>query len=350
LSATSSKSQSGKWMSDAFIHRQALCESDDIGENTRILAFAHVLAGARIGAGCEVGDGAFVDRDNSIGDRVKIGSGARLSSGVKLCDDVIVGTNATFSSEPNQCGAYLDDGQRTVVNAGASIGANATILTGVEIGRGANVSAGAVVTRSVPPNAIVVGNPAYIVGYSETRAADTSDQRILPSSPAAVDLGVRGVRLERFAEYSDLRGSLTAGDLPDDAVPFAPRRWFLVYDVPNQEVRGEHAHRVCHQFLVCVSGSMTVAVDDGTRRTEVTLDSPTLGLYVPPLVWASQFHYGPDSVLLVLASHPYDAGDYIRDYEIFLAAATKAESGDVTQKDAPKQASAAPMFEAHRAL
>jgi acetyltransferase-like isoleucine patch superfamily enzyme len=321
-------------MSDAFIHRQALCESDHIGENTRILAFAHVLADARIGTGCEVGGGAFVDRDSSIGDRVKIGSGARLSSGVKLCDDVVVGTNATFSSEPHQRGAYLDGAQPpTVVNAGASIGANATIWTGVEIGRGASVSAGAVVTRSVPPNAIVVGNPAYIVGYSETRAADTS---VLPSLPAAVDLGVRGVRLERFAEYSDLRGSLTAGDLPDDAVPFSPRRWFLVYDVPNQEVRGEHAHRVCHQFLVCVSGSMTVAVDDGTRRTEVTLDSPTLGLYIPPLVWASQFHYGPDSVLLVLASHPYDAGDYIRDYELFLAAATKAESGDVMRKDAPK--------------
>ena len=311
-------------MADAFIHEQALCESVKIGENTRIFAFAHVLAGARIGAGCEVGDSAFVDCDSRVGDRVKIGCGAQLSSGVKLCDDVVVGANATFSSEPHPRGPDPDGEQaRTVVNAGASIGANATILPGVEIGRGASVSAGAVVTRSVPPKAIVVGNPAYIVGYSETRTADINEQRILPSRPAAVELDVRGVRLERFAEYSDLRGSLTAGDLPDEAVPFVPRRWFLVYDVPNQEVRGEHAHIVCHQFLVCVSGSMTVAVDDGARRSEVTLDSPTLGLYVPPLVWASQFHYGPGSVLLVLASHPYDAGDYIRDYERFLAAATK---------------------------
>jgi UDP-2-acetamido-3-amino-2,3-dideoxy-glucuronate N-acetyltransferase len=312
-------------MADAFIHTQALCESEQIGENSRVLAFAHVLAGARIGVSCEVGDGAFVDRDSSIGDRVKIGGGVRLVSGVTLCDDVVVGANATFSSEPHRRGAYPDGEQpSTVVNAGASIGANATILAGVEIGRGASVSAGAVVTRSVPPNALVVGNPAYIVGYSETRTVDTSEQRIMPRQPATVELDVRGVRLERFAEYSDLRGSLTVGDLPDDAIPFAPRRWFLVYDVPNQEVRGEHAHRVCHQFLICVSGSMTVAVDDGERRTEVTLDSPTLGLYVPPLVWASQFHYGPDSVLLVLASHPYDASDYIRDYELFLAAATAA--------------------------
>ncbi len=310
-------------MADAFIHNQALCESDEIGQNTRILAFAHILPGVQIGAGCDIGDSAFVDRESAIGDRVKIGCGVQLSSGVKLCDDVVVGANATFASEPR---ARADGDKHTgaVVNAGASIGANATILPGVEIGRGASVSAGAVVTRSVPPNAIVVGNPAYIVGYSETRTVDTDAQHISRGRPATVELDVRGVRLERFAEFSDLRGSLTAGDVPDDAVPFVPRRWFLVYNVPDQEVRGEHAHRVCHQFLICVTGNMTVAVDDGERRTEVTLDSPTLGLYVPPLVWASQFHYDPDAVLLVLASHPYDADDYIRDYELFLTEATEA--------------------------
>jgi acetyltransferase-like isoleucine patch superfamily enzyme len=311
-------------MADAFIHEQALCESDEIGHNTQIHAFAHVLPGAQIGAGCEVGDNAFVDSESSIGDRVKIGCGVQLSGGIRLCDDVVVGANATFSREMRRHTTDRDDGRAdTVVNAGASIGANATILRGVEIGRGASVSAGAVVTRSVPPNAIVVGNPAYIVGYSETRTVDTHERRTLPARPGTVELDVRGVRLERFAEFSDLRGSLTVGDLPDDAVPFVPRRWFLVYDVPNQEVRGEHAHRVCHQFLICVAGSMTVAVDDGERRTEVTLDSHTLGLYVPPLIWASQFHYDPDSVLLVFASHPYDPGDYIRDYELFLSAAMK---------------------------
>jgi dTDP-4-dehydrorhamnose 3,5-epimerase-like enzyme len=90
--------------------------------------------------------------------------------------------------------------------------------------------------------------------------------------------------------------------------------------VPGREVRGAHAHRECEQFLICVHGSVRVAVDDGENRAEVTLSDPTEGIYVPPLVWASQFRYSPDAVLLVLASHPYDAADYIRDYGEFLAA------------------------------
>ena len=131
-------------------------------------------------------------------------------------------------------------------------------------------------------------------------------------------LGVGGAHLERFAEFSDLRGKLTAGELPGEAVPFEPRRWFLVYDVPSREVRGEHAHRVCHQFLICVAGQVRVAVDDGENRGEVILDAPTVGLYVPPRVWASQYRYDNSAVLLVLASHPYDPDDYIREYDSFL--------------------------------
>ena len=99
----------------------------------------------------------------------------------------------------------------------------------------------------------------------------------------------------------------------------------MVYDVPSQHVRGEHAHRQCWQFLTCVAGSVTVHVDDGLRRAEVALDSRARGVVVPPMVWASQFRYTPDAVLLVLASHPYDADDYIRDYGEFLALAGNAE-------------------------
>jgi acetyltransferase-like isoleucine patch superfamily enzyme/dTDP-4-dehydrorhamnose 3,5-epimerase-like enzyme len=309
-------------MSDAFIHDRALCETEHVGEGTRVLAFAHILGGARVGSRCEVGDGAVVEAGATIGDRVTLGCGVQLWSGVRLCDDVFVGANATFTSEQLPRSSHASDERtHTVVNAHASIGANATILAGVEVGRGATVGPGAVVTRSVPPNAIVVGNPAYIVGYSETMARDARARRPISVGPETVELDVIGVRLERTAEFSDLRGSLTAGDLPHEGVPFVPRRWFFVYDVPNQEVRGEHAHRVCHQFLVCVSGSMTVAVDDGEHRAEVVLDAPTLSLYIPPLVWASQFNYSPDSVLLVLASHSYDPSDYIRDYELFLEAA-----------------------------
>ena len=124
--------------------------------------------------------------------------------------------------------------------------------------------------------------------------------------------------------YSDSPSSptfaveLTAGEFPAEAIPFTPKRWFLVYDVPSREIRGEHAHRVCHQFLLCVSGRVTVSVDDGRNRGEVLLDDPTLGIYIPPLVWGSQYRYDADAALLVLASHPYDPDDYIREYDQFL--------------------------------
>jgi UDP-2-acetamido-3-amino-2,3-dideoxy-glucuronate N-acetyltransferase len=308
-----------KRVHDVFVHEQALCESDEVGPGTRIAAFARVLSGAQVGADCHIRDGALIEDGVVLADRVTVKSGARLSKGVRLEDDVVVGANATFTSDLSRDRRSTDRQSKAVVRKGASIGANATILGGVEIGIGAIVGAGAVVTRSVPPNAIVSGNPADIHGYTGESWHDPSPPGAAISELGTVELSVPGVCLQRFAEFSDLRGSLTAGEIPED-IPFAPRRWFIVYDVPNREVRGEHAHRVCHQFLICVSGSISVAVDDGKRRDEVTLDTPTLGLRIPPLVWASQFRYDPSSVLLVLASHPYDPADYIRDYDVFLTA------------------------------
>ena len=117
----------------------------------------------------------------------------------------------------------------------------------------------------------------------------------------------------------DIRGDLVAMELEKD-LPFVPRRSFLVFDVPNARVRGEHAHRVCHQALFCVSGSVRALADDGHVREEFVLDRPNLGLYLPPMIWGSQFQYSKDAVLLVFASHPYDANDYLRDYESFTAA------------------------------
>jgi UDP-2-acetamido-3-amino-2,3-dideoxy-glucuronate N-acetyltransferase len=304
-------------MSNFVVHKRALCESESIGVGTQIGAFSHVLAGAQIGADCKIGDGVFVDAQTVIGDRVIVQCGVQLWNGIRLSDDVTVGPNVTFTNDL----APQVEPPVTLVHLGASIGANATIMAGVEIGRGAIVGPGAVVTRSVPPNAIVTGNPAHIDGYTESPRPDEQTQVPASRAPGVIPLGVRGVSLRRFAEFSDLRGSLTAGELPSESAPFIPQRWFLVYDVPSREIRGEHAHRVCHQFLVCVSGSMTIAVDDGEHRAEVVLDEPTLGLHVSPLVWASQFRYDTDSVLLVLASHTYDPDDYIRDYEVFLSVA-----------------------------
>lgn len=311
-------------MNDVFVHERGICESEQVGPRTRIWAFAHVLPGARIGADCNICDGVFVEGGATVGDRVTIKSGVQLWDGIELEDDVFVGPNATFTNDPfPRSRAWLEEYPKTVVRSGASIGANATLLPGVEIGRGAMVGAGAVVTRPVPPNAIVSGNPARIHGYADSSSSSTASAARPGREPGRTMLGVQDVHVERFAEFSDLRGKLTAGELPSDGIPFEPRRWFLVYDVPSREVRGEHAHRVCHQFLICVSGQVSVAVDDGEQRSEVVLDGPTVGLYVPPRVWASQYRYDGDATLLVLASHPYDSDDYIREYEAFLSEVAK---------------------------
>ena len=116
--------------------------------------------------------------------------------------------------------------------------------------------------------------------------------------------------------FRDLRGSLTVGTF-DDVVPFVARRYFLVYDVPGTRVRGAHGHRVCAQFLSCVSGSTTVLVDDGNRRTEVVLNRPSLGLYVPAMIWSVQYKHSTNATVLVFASEEYDPDDYIRSYEEF---------------------------------
>jgi hypothetical protein len=217
-----------------------------------------------------------------------------------------------------------------VVRAGASIGANATILPGVEIGQSALVGAGAVVTRSVPPNAIVVGNPARLTGYVDSHPDPTNHAAPAPTVAERVTATkVRGVTLHALNYVKDLRGDLSAGEFERD-IPFPVRRYFVVLNVPNERVRGQHAHKQCHQFLVCPSGRVSVVADDGSTRQEFLLDSPSLGLFLPPMTWATQYRYSADAVLLVFASHFYDADDYIRDYGEYLAALAVVDTPPTT--------------------
>ena len=123
--------------------------------------------------------------------------------------------------------------------------------------------------------------------------------------------------MHRYARIRDLRGDLSIGEFERN-VPFQPKRYFIVYDVPSTETRGEHAHIKCHQFLICVAGTVSVVVDDGTRREEVLLDRPNIGLLIPAGVWGIQYKYSANGVLLVFASEYYDANDYIRNYDDFL--------------------------------
>ena len=298
-----------------FVHPSAIVEEGaTIGAGTRLWAFAHVLPRARIGRDCNVCDQVFIENDVVIGDRVTVKSGVQLWDGIVLEDDVFVGPNATFTNDRfPRSREYQEKLPPTLVRHGASIGANATIMAGVTVGSRAMVGAGAVVTSDVPAHAIVTGNPARIAGYvSADRRGALEPQRPAPAEA----LQVRGARVVEMPVFTDLRGSLAVGEYGKQ-ISFEPRRFFVIFDVPSKEVRGEHAHVTLEQLMVCVRGSCVVVLDDGRHREEVVLDSPRIGLYVPPLTWTTQYRHSPDVALLVLASQPYDADDYIRDYEAF---------------------------------
>ncbi len=308
-------------MTDYLVHPSAIVESARIGKATRIWAFVHVLPGAVVGDDCNLCDHVFVENDVVIGDRVTIKSGVQLWDGIRIEDDVFVGPNASFTNDPfPRSKEHPDEYSRTVVQKGASIGANATILPGLIIGQNAMVGAGAVVTKNVPPNSIVVGNPARIVSYV------TGDVPSRKLSAATVfegdDIPVGGVRLLQLPKISDLRGDLTFAETPG-LLPFEPRRFFIIYNVPGKDVRGEHAHHVLEQLLICVKGSCSVVVDDGRNRSEITLDEPRVGLYIPPMIWATQYKFSNDAVLVVFASNVYKAEDYIRDYSEYLRLVSK---------------------------
>ena len=115
-------------------------------------------------------------------------------------------------------------------------------------------------------------------------------------------------------QYTDGRGTLSVGQT-GGAIPFRPNRFFLISDVPGTAVRGGHAHRQCHQFLTVVHGSCRLTLIDKHGRDELTLSSPAVGVHIPPMIWNDLSQFAPETVVLVLASHTYDADDYIRSLD-----------------------------------
>ena len=312
---------------DWFQHEHAIVESSSIGSGTKIWAFAHILPGARIGADCNICDHTFLENRVVVGDRVTIKCGVQLWDGVELEDDVFVGPNVSFTNDPFPRSKHhiaVEAYPNTVVKRGASIGANATILPGLTIGERAMVGAGSVVTRNVPPDAIVAGNPARIMGYVGVQSS--APPANAPVAATVTQTDIRGVTFHSLPRVDDMRGALTFAEV-ESHIPFDIKRFFLVYDVPSREIRGEHAHRTLHQFLMCIHGSCSVIADDGVNRREFRLDAPSRGLYLPPMTWSVQYKHTPDAVLLVLASAAYEARDYIREYSEFTRlAATKDDT------------------------
>jgi UDP-2-acetamido-3-amino-2,3-dideoxy-glucuronate N-acetyltransferase len=302
------------------IHATANVASGVDAPGLRVGAFAVVEGDVRLGQDVRVGAQAVLARGCRVGDRVTVADAAVIGPGAVIENDVAVGANATVATSSPGAGAT------TIVRSGVRIGAGALVGEGAEVGEGAVVGDGAVVRRQVPRHAVVAGNPAVITGYSGPTAGTVME----PVRQVGVDdgatgiqaTGVRGVGVHRLPQVRDLRGSLVAGEL-GHPFPFTPNRYFLVFDVPSEEVRGEHAHYVCHQLLVCVAGHLHVIADDGHARAEFVLDDKRTGLHLPPMTWGIQYRYSSDCVLMVLASHVYDAADYIRDYDVFLAEARR---------------------------
>lgn len=242
------------------------------------------------------------------------------SLGSLIPESAVIAQNATIGPR------VVLAGDGIVLRDNVRLDAACVIGEGVTVGQGAWVRAGAVVLSSVPSNAIVEGNPAQVVGYIDGGNSDTRpDPRRLDihrfdhlERPARVPLDVGDSALYLMRRVTDARGALTVGEVPTE-VPFSPSRYFVVFDVPSVELRGEHAHKQCQQFLTCLHGSCRVLLDDGLHRCEVTLDRPDMGVFMPERIWGTQYRYSPDAVLLVFASRPYEADDYLRTYDEFLA-------------------------------
>ncbi len=130
-----------------------------------------------------------------------------------------------------------------------------------------------------------------------------------------IDLGLGDVRIWPLPNFQDMRGKIVPLELTRD-LPFPAKRHFVVYGIPEQ-VRGEHAHRKCHQLIVALNGRFNLALYDGETRIELVLGRPSLGIYVPPMIWVMLHRFSPESIVSVYCSDPYDPIDYIRNLEEF---------------------------------
>jgi UDP-2-acetamido-3-amino-2,3-dideoxy-glucuronate N-acetyltransferase len=184
-----------------FAHETAVIDQGcEIGEGTKIWHFSHVMTGAVIGKKCNLGQNVVVSPDVILGNNVKVQNNVSIYTGVICEDDVFLGPSMVFTNVINPRSKVIrrDEYMKTIVGEGASIGANATIICGNNIGRYAFIGAGAVVTKEVPPYALVVGNPSRQVGwmseYGHRLVFDTSGIAICAESQEKYELKENQVR------------------------------------------------------------------------------------------------------------------------------------------------------------
>jgi len=214
-------------LTDSFIHASADVKSKNIGKNTRVWQYVVIFPDAVIGDDVNVCSHCLIENDVIIGDRTTIKSGVYVWDGLRIGSDVFIGPNATFTNDKfPRSKVYPDSFAQTVIQDGASIGGAAVILPGVTIGTGAMVGAGAVVTKSVPPYAIVTGSPARITGYVENSAFSDAPKTATPKAEeqddAVVRIGVGDVTTHKFKFIADMRGDLSVGEFHKE-IPFHPQ-------------------------------------------------------------------------------------------------------------------------------
>jgi hypothetical protein len=221
---------------------------------------------------------------------------------------VKVGANVTFVGTEGLTTEQLDakwEG-KTILREACTVGMNCRLHPGIEIGNGAVVEENSVVMTSVPPFTVVSGNPAkhvsFITTHDEFLTEPDQNKSFLIDLPTFVDF----------------RGALSVCDYAA-VLPWTPQRQFIVHGPPESIMRGCHANQFNSEFLICVSGSVTIFSDDGKgdRRVHV-LDSPTRGILFPRMNYGCQYYHSKLSVLLVLCSVPFSIEDCIADYQLFL--------------------------------